>query len=442
MTSRTTASAGPAARLLRRALATGCLAGMATLGTGVLAAPALAAAQQNSATASPDHPVPGGTVSLGATAACTKTLGCSSLDGGYQPVQVVLTSPQGCRYPVGSTSASNGTWSDTFDSSDDLLGGAALPAPSGSCGQPEVSGDTASGGTWVLSLPGTAASASFLVTPPAPAGVNAAPDAGGVSVTLSWSPVSTPDLAGYTVLDQDPGATAAPRTYTAAEAGCASGANCAVTISYPAAGAAGSHRLAVQTDDRASAAAAPQSSAPSAPATFTLTGPPPRPSPSGSAAGSSPAVRGPGSARPGSGRTGSGSLATGAGTGQNASAAQAAAQRAVALSFSSFAPLSGIAGLPPLPQLAGPAAGSAADNPQVAGGEPSAPGTYSPTLGYPAQTATDRVVSAAGASGILPSFSAAVSPAQLWRSVAVALLLGLAAAHLRLWLRRHQREEY
>jgi hypothetical protein len=113
-------------------------------------------------------------------------------------------------------------------------------------------------------------------------------------------------------------------------------------------------------------------------------------------------------------------------SGGNTPAATAAQQRtAFGLTFKSFSPKLGAPKLPPLPKFAAPTV----TIPE---------GTYDPLLEYGEQTVVvpDKVASGGGVTSMLvDSLTTAFEGRKLYRSIAMALLLLLAAGHLRLWLR-------
>jgi hypothetical protein len=123
-----------------------------------------------------------------------------------------------------------------------------------------------------------------------------------------------------------------------------------------------------------------------------------------------------------SGSTG-GSYSSGSGGGTTKSAQD---RSAFSLLFKSFSPKLGAPKLPPLPKFANP------------GEAPLPEGTYDPMLDYGTQTLTERQRIASGG-GITDQFVDTVASAfegrRLYRSIAISMLLLLAAAHLRLWLR-------
>lgn len=367
--------------------------------------------------------------------------GCGTLcnDSGA-PVSLQLADPSGCTRTLATTTSSSQTQlSYTLD-----LGSATLPA-GGSC--PATSGAPAPNGTWVLSLSGDNANAATSFTtqvPPAtPANVTAAP-AGDSTAGVSWSANTEPDLTSYRILDETGDVLVSGINPSSA---CSGGA-CSATVSFPPDQAAGTHSVEVEALRSAGPGTnATISSSPSAPAQVTLTGPPqptPSPTPSSTPGGSTTATGSGGSSSTGSGG-GTGPTATGstAPTGAKSAAggsrpagshpaasggaaAAAAEQQAVALHFSAFAPATGIAQLPPLPVLPG-APGTV---------EPTNPGSYSPTLNYPNTYVLQKVVKRTGGLQFYNDITSTIPPRQLWTSVAVGLLMLLAAGHLRLWLRR------
>jgi hypothetical protein len=99
---------------------------------------------------------------------------------------------------------------------------------------------------------------------------------------------------------------------------------------------------------------------------------------------------------------------------------------AFGLTFKSFAPKLGAPKLPPQPKFASPTVGALPE------------GTYDPMLNYGHRTVTTRDKVASGSNSLTQAFDSlttAFEGRKLYRSIAIALLLLLAAAHLRLWLR-------
>lgn len=122
--------------------------------------------------------------------------------------------------------------------------------------------------------------------------------------------------------------------------------------------------------------------------------------------------------------TGSGgSFSSGAGK-SNPAADAARRQAAFSLSFKSFAPKLGAPKLPPLPQFASPTV----ELPE---------GTYDPLLDYGNKTVAEKEhVATGGVTGqIVDSVVEVFQGKRLFRSIAIALLLLLAAGHVRIWLR-------
>lgn len=310
------------------------------------------------------------------------------------------------------------------------------------------------------------------VPPAAPTGV-VAEAVGQNRVKVSWAPNREPDVTGYDVFKGD-GATVAsnlPADRTSHE------------FDLPDTGYGGehqymvrAHRLACANCESAETIASPMS----AKASVTLTEPTPEPTPGGGDGGYNGGDPGNGGGDPGSGGgdpgsgggdpgtggggyNGGGSGGTGTGGGNNGGsgtggnngsgngttdengyntgtrgdtpyssgasreeAVRAAQQRlAFGLTFKSFAPKLGAPKLPPLPQFAPPAP------------EEIPWGTYDPTLNYGDQTVLEQVPTAAGSSFTETVYDTilAFDGRRLYGSIAAALLMLLAAAHLRLWLR-------
>ncbi len=334
--------------------------------------------------------------------------------------------------------------------------------PGGSC-----SAAPAANGTWAVRLTGGASdSLSFVLRiPPAKPTSVTASEQGYRAATVTWRKGAEPDLVGWTLYDN--GAV----TQDGIGFGACSGGGCSTTVTYDRDGT-GAHAYSLVAKRRTAPGSSDTLSSPrSAEASATLGSPPPPPPPSpnpsssptagsGSGSGGSNASPSPGASAdsgsggstggsgsggtssPGSGSGGSsstgGSAATpggsggtgsdgsgsSAGIGTSSSPSIAIAQRkAFGLSFSAFGPKLGIPKLPPLP----------ATQPAVAAPLPD--GTYEGTLGYKdvvkrekvsaPQAAADRVTSVVGS---------ALDGERFARSLAGALILLLAAAHLRRWL--------
>ena len=124
------------------------------------------------------------------------------------------------------------------------------------------------------------------------------------------------------------------------------------------------------------------------------------------------------------GTSGSGPFTSGE---SKAEAVKRAQQRLTfGLTFKSFAPKLGAPKLPPLPQFAAP---SPEEIPW---------GTYDPTLNYGDQTVIDaepRAATGGITNTLVDSITMAFQGRKLYTSIALAMLLLLAAGHLRLWLR-------
>lgn len=253
-------------------------------------------------------------------------------------------------------------------------------------------------GVWTVTLTGGATDSrqfSLRIPPAAPTGV-VARVTGSATIEVRWQRGAEPDLTGWTLYD-DSGHVVQADIGTAA----CSGSVCATTVSYPKPGT-GSHTFLL-TAHRSVAPGSSQTleSAKSAPtsAAFPTTG-----------ASASPSA--PGAAAPASSASPSASL-------KGMAAARAAQQRAFDLSFTAGPDL-----LPPAPASPAPP-----DQPVVA---PQSQGTYRPTLGYPTQTRTERV--ALALPGRISSAVTGMNGERVARGVAAALVLLLAAAHLRRWL--------
>ncbi|HVF05702.1 MAG TPA: hypothetical protein VNA20_12750 [Frankiaceae bacterium] len=352
-------------------------------------------------------------------------------------------------------------------------------------GCPNHGGACASGaapaynGRYTATLVGGASGSRTVIlqVPPAvPSGVTATAT-GQRRVKVSWNANREPDLTGYDVFDGDGRTVAAnlPADRTSHE------------FDLPETGYGGEHKYFVRAHRLACAncsgaeGSAQISSGTSEPASVTLTEPTPEPTPgddpsnggdpgsgggdpgtgggdggngggTGGDGGSGyegdpgpPADGGTGGGTGGTGGTGGGTGGDDGGTTDNGynsapvnggdfssgtskeAAVRAQQQRlAFGLTFKSFAPKLGAPKLPPLPQFAPPAP------------EKIPWGTYDPTLNYGEKTVIDASPIASGG-GITSTFVDTLTTAfegrKLFSSIAAALLMFLAAAHLRLWLR-------
>jgi hypothetical protein len=314
---------------------------------------------------------------------------------------------------------------------------ADFPSPSCSGRAPAVNG------TWTITLSGGATDSSTFVLripPRAPSGLTARAD-GYRAVVLTWRKGDEPDLTGWTLYDGD--AVAQDGIGTDA----CSGASCSTTVTYATDGT-GDHTYALTSHRSVSPGSTDTlESSRSSSAGATLGSPPPPPSEpasGGSAAGGSSGGSASGSSSTGGSPAGGGS--TGGGTGGSSSGGSAkggttgakssgssnaigtgkapatiAQRRAFALTFKAFAPKLGIPKLPPLPAT-----------PAVA---PLPDGTYGKTLGYKEVVKTTKVTTPrAAARRVTGAVGSALDSSQLVRSIAGALVLLLAAAHLRRWL--------
>jgi hypothetical protein len=324
-------------------------------------------------------------------------------------------------------------------------------------------------GVWTISLSGGANDTrtfTLRIPPRTPTGLTASPD-GSRAVVVSWRKGDEPDLTGWTLYGD--GGVVQDGIGTDA----CSGTSCSTTVTYAADGT-GTHTYSLS----AHRSVAPGSSetlesARSGQVSATLAAPAPSPaSGSGSGSGSSTgSTSGSGTgSTSGSGSTGTtggtgtsgsgstGSTSGGGSTGPSASASPSpgatagsgpsgggttasggsggsevgtsssapgivAQRRQFALTFKAFSPKLGIPKLPPLPATATPAVAPLPD------------GTYEKTLGYKPVVTKEKVrVPQAVDSRVTGAVGTALDSSQFLRSVAGALVLLLAAAHLRRWL--------
>ncbi len=336
---------------------------------------------------------------------------------------------------------------DTASGSDRDLKFTFTPACPNQAGACAAGSAPAYNGRYTASLTGATTGSrtiNLAIPPAAPTGVTATAS-GTHRVRVSWSANVEPDLTGYDVFT-DEGTTVAanlPKDQTFFE------------FDLPSSGYGGTHGYVVRAHRLAcsncpSPAGDAQLDSPmSQPATVTFdepgTSPSPTPDPGSGGGSTSGGGYGNGS---GNGNNGNGngngssggsdpSASPSADTGYNSgnsggsfssgntSKQTAQDQRtAFGLLFKSFSPKLGAPKLPPLPKFAGEA--------------PLPEGTYDPMLDYGSSTVTEQTRVAAGdsiTSQLVDSVTSAFEGRKLYRSIAIALLLLLAAGHLRLWLR-------
>ena len=305
-------------------------------------------------------------------------------------------------------------------------------------------------GRYTASLSGAASGSRTVVLqapPAAPTGVTATAT-GQHRVKVAWAANREPDLTAYDVFTDD-GAVIAeslPADTTSYE------------FELPDSGYGGEHRYVVrahrlQCANCAGPEAGAQLASPmSQPGSVTLNEPTPEPQPSSGGGDGSGSSTGGGYNGDGSGGNsngngnGSGSSTGGNGTGSgeepayndgsnggqfnsgpkpttNPATVTQQRRTAFGLTFKDFAPKLGAPKLPPLPKF------TEAPLPE---------GTYDPLLEYGPQEAEgpNRIAEGGGiTTTLVDSFTAVFEGRKLFRSIAIALLLLLAAGHLRLFLR-------
>lgn len=376
--------------------------------------------------------------------------------------RLTLTSPGGPAVTVAEAPAglNGGTMTYSLDTG-------CWTYPSSSCSGRRP----APNGTWTVTQSGGSSGSSTFVTrirPAAPTAVEATA-LNPREARVSWRAGDEPDLTGWVVFE------GSEVVADGIGRGSCSGSTCSTVISYATEGS-GEHTFGVKAyRSVAPGSSSTLESALSSPASARLENPPPPPPPSpeptdegsgatgdgepaaGGGTGSGGTTTGSGGTTTGSGSTGTGGTTTGSGgttsgsggsattgsaggTGGTAGPAggstftadqRAIAQRkAFALGFTAFGPKLGIPKLPPLPQSQSPAIA-----PELADG------TYEPTLGFEDQVLTERVPTAQGPTARVRNVvGTALDSERLIRSTAVALVLLLAAAHLRRWLGSHVEE--
>lgn len=249
------------------------------------------------------------------------------------------------------------------------------------------------------------------VPPAAPSGFQASNN--GTVVTFTWTPNSEPDLMGYDIVDNS-GSDVTPGGMDAGSVCDSSG--CSVSVDFGA-GAQGTTRsfsvvaLRHTSPGSSGSVASPDSN----PQSVTFPAPPPPPSsgPSGSGGGSQS-----GSGGSGSGGSGGGGAASGGG-GTGHQARQLSGKHPAADLRTSL-PTVTAAGAPDLPSV-------------LTEVKPLPQGTYKPTLAYPDQVSTTKKTQAHASSQpqVLQDVRKVLDIGALWRSLAGAVVLLLAAAHLR-----------
>jgi hypothetical protein len=360
--------------------------------------------------------------------------GCSSIATSCPSGTLTVTDPTGTTAGSTCKTASRGSSSTTVSLSVDTGSASAHP-----------------NGAWTVTLKsGSTTSTSHYYTnfaPATPSGFTASTTSGDShQVFLTWDKGAEPDLQAYTlytgngnVLQSgiDPGS-------------ACSGSSCQYTLYYDNANPGTysySYALSVSRSGGCPSGSCPtleSDKTPTASATLTTPKPPapsPTPAPSsagGTTGGGTSSTTGGGAGSSGGstsgGSTGSGSTSAGTTTGGTTSASPiplptldpGIQKRAFALNFSNFSASLGIPKLPPLPRTTITLPGS---------GEGALPqGTYQPTLPYQAATETTHSKSLVG--NPISSFTS-VNPRKLWPMIALALVLFLAAAHLRRWVGSH-----
>jgi hypothetical protein len=355
------------------------------------------------------------------------------------------------------TSPADGSSAETVDTaSTSLTAGASLSYdfdtatcatfPGACSGRAE-----APNGVWTVQLVSggsivDTSSFTLRIAPRAPRSVAANAD-GYRAVVLSWTKGDEPDLTGWTVYaDGSPGQSVGTDA--------CSGTGCSTTVTYAQDGT-GEHTYSLVAQRRVAPGSSETLDSPASSevrATLDSPPPPPPPSPAASDGGSSGDSTTGGSSAGGdstAGSTGDGSTSssggstatggtsggsTGGTTGKSTAVGggkapvTVAQRRAFALTFKAFAPKLGIPKLPPLPAAQGPSVAPLPD------------GTYEKTLGYGSKdVVTTEKVSApqAAARRVTGAVGSALDSDQFLRFMAGALILMLAAAHLRRWLGTH-----
>jgi hypothetical protein len=388
-------------------------------------------------------PSNGDVFSSGSSVQLKATLSVSA--GESASATLKLTPPSGSAYSYGPWSCRGGTFSGAkCDSQMSAVSFNSASRPNGA---------------WTATINGGFARTFYTNFKPTadPTNLAAAP-VGRTEVDLSWSySGSEPDRAGFEIVETHNGSSRS----IFAPAGSCSGSTCgyALTYSEPGVDKTESYSYSVtalRSSGGCNSCGDYTRSGTASGASAQLVGPPPPPTPTptptptggttggttsggttsggtttgstgGTTTGGTTGGSTGGSTTGGStgGSTTGGSSTTGSTTGQSAGKPIAiptlppvvASRKAFALGFNKFSPALGIPKLPPLPAITAPTVGAGND-------------TYAPTLPYKGGT-TKKTTS------VLSSPIAAVTSldtAQLAKSLAVALLLLLCAAHVRLFI--------
>ena len=281
------------------------------------------------------------------------------------------------------------------------------------------------------------------IPPAAPGGVAVAPASGTVA-HLTWDQNNEPDRQFYDIFSAG---NLIGRVQDSQV--CSSGA-CAVDVPFAKDRAAGTHSFSLKAY-RASGSGDSLVSPESQSVSTTLAGPPPPPpSPTPTPApGDGTGTGGTGTGGTGTGGTGTGGTGTGGtGTGGTGTSnggtfgsspspgttkhpvtkpGDRRTQTQVAVQFKDFAKISGILKLPPLPSAAA-----------IAGAPAEPDGTFAPTLAYGDQLVPDKITTLKenSSDSLVTSFTNQFNGRQLYRSLAIALLLLVSSGHLRSWMRK------
>ena len=264
-------------------------------------------------------------------------------------------------------------------------------------------------------------SVQLRVPPATPTGFTAANN--GTVVTFSWNPNTEPDLMGYDIVDGS-GTDVTPGGMDAGSVCDSSGCGVSVDFGSSAQGTTRSFTLtALRRTSPGSAGSV--ASAPSDPQTVTFPAPP-SPAPSGGAGGGS----GSGSGGSGAGGTSSGhggqtggAAGGGSGTGHGT---RTLSGKHPAADLRTSLPTVTAAGAPDLPSV-------------LTEVKPLPQGSYKPVLPYGDQvvkTKRPQVAQQNNAQQVLSDFRKVLDLGALWRSLAGAVVLMLAAAHLRAFVER------
>ena len=264
----------------------------------------------------------------------------------------------------------------------------------------------------------SSSSVDLRVPPAAPSGFQASNN--GTVVTFSWTPNSEPDLMGYDIVDGS-GNDVTPGGMDAGSVCDSSG--CSVSVDFGSNAQGTSRSFSVLALRHTSPGSGGSISSPSSNSQTVTFPAPPSPPPSSSPGGGSGGGTGGGGS--GGGTSGGGGGSSGGGGGSTGHGTRQLSGKHPAADLRSSLPMVTAAGAPDLPSV-------------LTEVKPLPQGSYKPTLAYPDQVAKTPAGSAVkhNAQAVFKDFRKVLDIGALWRSLAGAVVLMLAAAHLRAFVER------